>query len=62
MLQSDNKDFAAVCRDKQLLCLQLKQMRDNSQSSLLKGFNGYNTILARINEYNQQNVVGDSGG
>ena len=32
----------------------MKQMRDNSQSSFLKSFNGYNTVLARINEYNQQ--------
>ena len=41
-------------------CLQLKQMGDNSQSSLLKSFKGYNTVLARINEGNQQNVVGHS--
>ena len=60
VLQSDKKDFAAVRRAMQLTCLQLKQMRDNSQSSLLKSFNGYNTVLARINEYNQQNVVGHS--
>ena len=57
VLQSD---FAAVRRAMQLTCLQLKQMGDNSQSSLLKSFKGYNTVLARINEGNQQNVVGHS--
>ena len=34
-IQSDKKDFAAVRRAMQLTCLQLKQMIDNSQSSLL---------------------------
>ena len=52
VLQSDKKDFAAVHRAMQLTCLYLKQMRDNSQSSLLKTFNGYNTVLAWINELN----------
>ena len=42
------------------LCNQLKQMRDNSQRSLLKSFNGCNTVLARIYQYNQQNVIGYS--
>ena len=60
VLQSDKKYCAAVHRAIQLTCLQLKQMRDNSQSSLLKSFNGCNTVLARFNEYNQQNVVGHS--
>ena len=36
LLQSDKKDFAAVHRAIQLTCLHLKQMGDNSQSSLLK--------------------------
>ena len=57
VLQSHKKDFAAVCRAMQLTCLQLKQMRDNSQSSLLKSYNEYNTVLATINEYYQQIVV-----
>ena len=35
VIQSDKKDFAAVRRAMQLTCLQLKQMIDNSQSSLL---------------------------
>ena len=35
VIQSDKKDFAAVRRALQLTCLQLKQMIDNSQSSLL---------------------------
>ena len=60
VLQSDKKDFAAVRRAMQLTCLQLKQMRDNSQSSLLKRFNGYHTVLARINEFNQQSIIGHS--
>ena len=60
MLQSDKKDFAAVRRAMQLKCLHLKQMRDNSESSLLKSFNGYNTVLPRINEFNQQSVIGHS--
>ena len=36
VLQSDKKDFAAVRKAMQLTCLQLEQMRDNSQSLLLK--------------------------
>ena len=34
--QSDKKDFDAVRRAMQLTCLQLKQMRDNPESSRLK--------------------------
>ena len=60
MLQSDKKDFAAARRAMHLTCLHLKQIRDNSQSSLLKSFNGYNTVLARINEFSQQSVIGHS--
>ena len=60
VLQSDKKDFAAVRRAMQLRCLHLKQMRDNFQSSLLKSFNGYNTVLPGINEFNQQSVIGHS--
>ena len=60
VLQSDKKDFAAARRAMQLRCLHLKQMRDNSQSSLLKSFNGYNTVLPGINEFNQQSVIGHS--
>ena len=52
VLQSDKKT-TAVRRAIQLTCLQLEQMRDDSQSSLLKSFNGYNTVFARINECNQ---------
>ena len=58
VLQSDKKDFAAVHRAMQLRCLHLK--RDNSQSSLLKSFHGYNTVLPGINEFNQQSVIGHS--
>ena len=36
ILQSDKKHFVAVRRAMQLTCLQLRQMRDNSKSSLLK--------------------------
>ena len=51
VLKSDKKDFATVCRAMQLTCLQLNQMRDNFESSLLKSFN---TIQF-------QNVVEHSG-
>ena len=60
VIQSDKNDFAAVRRAMQLTCLHFKQMRDNSQSSFLKSFNGYNTVLARINEFNQQSIIGNS--
>ena len=60
VLQSDKKDFAAVRKAMQLTCLQLKQMKDKFESSVLKSFNGYNIVLARVNEFNQQNVVGHS--
>ena len=30
--------------------------------TFIKCFNGYNTVLVRINEYNQQNVVGPQQG
>ena len=42
VLQSANKDFAAVHKTMQVTCLKLKQIRDTSQSSLLKSFLQYN--------------------
>ena len=42
VLQSANKDFAAVHKTMQVTCLKLKQIRDTSQSSLLKSFLRYN--------------------
>lgn len=60
VLQSDHKEFGALRRAMIFTCTQLKQVRDNPNSPLLKSFNSYNEVLVKVNDYMKQNVVAHS--
>ena len=60
VLQSNHKDFGAIQRAMHLTSSQLQDMRDNINSSHLKSFNNCTEVLKRINEFEQQNVIGHS--
>jgi len=60
VLQSDHKEFGALRRAMMFTCTQLKQVRDNPNSPLLKSFNSYDEVLVKVNDYMKQNVVAHS--
>ena len=60
VLQSDHKEFGSLKRAISSTLSQLKEMRDNPESNLLKNFKTCNKVLESLNDYNHQLVISNS--